>query len=170
VVRATVLLPIQAVISALSDSTLREAVREALAREQEAAALAARTSQADLMAQIEKLEARLSKLEDGWMDGIVSKARYVERRDQIEAELKDIRRQIEATPAPVQADASKVLAMAEKLTVDDLDDGAWRELVEALVEKILVHGKSQGRRAYIEVVWKPAFQVVKAVAEAMARG
>jgi site-specific DNA recombinase len=168
VVKAAVIPPLEAVLGALSVDTLRAAVSETLTREAEAAEKATSNAHALLVANKERLEARLSHLEDGWLDGHISKERYLHRRDQIMGELAEIKERLSEHPAPVATDISGLLAMAESLSVGDLDDAAWRGIIEAVVERVEIKGVANKRRAAIVVKWRPGFESMKLLVEAMA--
>jgi site-specific DNA recombinase len=165
--RDAVLLPLQATLSALSEADVRNAVRAELKREAEAARIANMSAQANLTAAKERLESRLSRLEDMFMDATITKTRYVQRRDQILSELTEIKHRIDESPTPLAGDISGLLVMAESLTVSDLDTVAWRDIIEAVLERIEIKGVAGKRGTAIVVHWKQGFEAVKAAAEAM---
>ena len=74
-----------------------------------------------------------------------------------------------STPAPVAPDLTHLFAVADSITVDSLDDGAWREIIEGVVDRIVIEGASgDGRKApaSVTVQWKAEFQpLLEMVAE-----
>jgi site-specific DNA recombinase len=167
-VREAVLGPIEILLSALSQEAIRKAVRLEIAREAEAARRETSDAQAGLRATKAKLENRLSKLETAWLDDDIGKDRYLLNREKINDELTVIKRRLLERPAPVQTDVNGLLAIAEGITVSNMDDGAWRQIVEGLVESIQIVGSNHKKQANVKVVWKPGFESIKLLAEAMA--
>jgi site-specific DNA recombinase len=166
-IKMAVIPPIEALLGVLGQEAIRKAVREELERQQRDEQEAHNSAKADLIAAQEKLEGRLSRLEDGWLDGAISKQRYLARRDEIEVELSEIKRQLTERPAQSPTDVSGVLSIAEGLTVADLDNTAWRDIIEGLVDKIEIVGEKRKKRATVRVHWREGFEAVKELAEAM---
>ena len=52
-----------------------------------------------------------------------------------------------STPTPVAPDLTHLFAVADSITVDSLDNEAWREIIEGMVGRIIIEGSSgDGRR------------------------
>ena len=68
-----------------------------------------------------------------------------------------------STPAPVAPDLTHLFTIADSITVDTLDDQAWREIIEGIVDRVVIEGASgDGRKspASIRVEWKAEFRPV----------
>ncbi len=156
-IRGAVIPPIEALLRRLSQEEVRAAVREELLRQQEAVTGETSASKQTLIERREKLEARLSRLEDTYLDGEIGKDRYLTKRDEILGQLGDIKATLAATPQVVTPDLDGLVAIAEGITVADLDAESWRDIVSAMVEKIVISsGDGDGRKAPAEVTveWK----------------
>jgi site-specific DNA recombinase len=154
-IREAVLTPIMALMEQLSKEDVRKAVRAQLASQEH---IRANGGQGDALKRQEKLESRLSNLEDDYLDRTISKERYLVKRDEILAELASLKPERPQAPAP---DLDSLFALADALEGEPPDDQEWREIVEALIEKIVIEGKP----AEVEVVWrdtfKPLFEITK---------
>jgi site-specific DNA recombinase len=168
-VKAAVLPAIEAVLGALSEADIRTAVLE-LRKEAEAARNATSAAYGAIKATVDRLEAKLTKLEDGWLDGLLTKERYLSRRDALLAELGEAKAKLTAEtrkPSSKPVDYSNLLALAENYSVDTMNTQAWRDVIEALVEKIEVVGSKGQRQAAVKVTWQAGFDTVREIAEAM---
>jgi hypothetical protein len=122
---------------------MRKAVREALASQ------IAKAAPDSKVGQREKLEARLSKLEDSYLDGDITRDRYISKRDEIMAELASLKPVQPQAPAP---DLDSLFALADALEGEPPDNQEWREIIEGMVDRVIIQGHD------IRVVWKDAFE------------
>ncbi len=84
------------------------------------------------------------------------------------AQLKEIQKDLTTKPPPVLPDIDRVLSIAESITMEDLDDQAWRDIIEAMVDRIVIEGAAgDGRKApaTIRVLWKPEYGPLLAMAD-----
>ena len=143
------------------------AIREELAQQLEDTKVSARqTSEALAETQV-RLEARLTRLEDRYLDGDLSQERYLVRRDEILAKLQELRAQLPEQPRQVLPDIDQVFSIAESITLDTLDDQAWRDIIEAMLDRVTIEGSGDGRKnpPEIKVLWKPEYEPLIAMAE-----
>ena len=141
--KEAVLPPVQALLAHLSKADMRKAVREALASQ------IAKAAPDSKVGQREKLEARLSKLEDSYLDGDITRDRYISKRDEIMAELASLKPVQPQAPAP---DLDSLFALADALEGEPPDNQEWREIIEGMVDRVIIQGHD------IRVVWKDAFE------------
>jgi site-specific DNA recombinase len=155
--REAVLTPIKELMERLSQEDMRKAVREELTRQQAAASNAIGSQ----VSQREKLEARLSKLEDSYLDGDIARDRYLIKRNEILAQLADLKEA--AHPQRESASLDELFALADAVDIIDgaitiageaVSDQWWRDIIEGLVERIVIDGRE------IKVEWKPIFRGV----------
>ena len=151
-IRAEVIPPIKGLISSLEQRDIRESVRAELTQQQESAQSSASQSRQTMEETRDKLEARLSKLEDSYLDNDLSRDRYLTRRDEIIAQLEEVKGQLAERPTTITPDLKQLFAIADAITVDSLDDQAWRELIEGMVSRIVIDGRD------IKVEWKPGYE------------
>jgi site-specific DNA recombinase len=158
-VRVEVIPPIKALIERFKAEDVRTAVREELTRRQSASNSQATASKEILTDRQEKLEARLSRLEDSYLDGDIGKDRYLTRRDEILTQLAEIKEALAIQPKAVTLDLNQLFDIADAITADTLDDQAWRDIIEGMVERVIVEGTGDGRksRSIIKVIWKEAY-------------
>jgi site-specific DNA recombinase len=158
-IRSTVIPPIETLIERLKAEDLRAAIQEQLIRQRSAANEQSTASRGSLADRQEKLEARLTRLEDSYLDGDIGKDRYLTRRDEILGQLAEIKEALTVQPKAVNADLDQLLAIANALEGEPPDDQEWRELIEGMVERIIVEGTGDGRkvRPSVKVVWKAAY-------------
>jgi site-specific DNA recombinase len=164
-VRADVIPPIKALIERFKAEDVREVAREELTRRQSATNRQATASKEILTDRQEKLEARLSRLEDSYLDGDIGKDRYLARRDEILAQLAEIKEVLAIQPKVVNIDLDQLFAVADAITVDTLDDQAWRDIIEGIVDRIIIEGTGDGRKSppTIKVLWKEAYAPLFAI-------
>ena len=167
-VREVVMPPIETLLSRLSEQDVWAAVREEFAQQEESTRASTQQTREGLAETQRRLEVRLSRLEDQYLDADLSRDRYLIRRDEITAELREIQGQLAEQPKIVVPDIEPVLAIAESITLGTLDDQAWRQIIEAMVDRIVIEGPSteaDGRRspAAIRVVWKPEYELLLAL-------
>jgi len=168
-IRAAVIPPIESLLGKLRQEDIRVAVREELAGQRESVKAAQRQTTEGMTESQRRLEGRLSRLEDRYLDGDLSQERYLIRRDEFMAQLKEIQKDLATKPQPVLPDIDRVFSIAESITMEDLDDQAWREIIEAMVDRISIEGsatKTDGRRspATIRVLWKSEYEPLLALA------
>jgi site-specific DNA recombinase len=158
--RAEVIPPIKELIARLGQQDVREAVYAELTQRQEGVQASASQSRRTLEETMEKLEARLSRLEDSYLDKDLSRDRYLTRRDEILDQLEEIKGQLAERPTSIAPDLKQLFAIADAITVETLDDEAWRDIVEEMIDRIIIAGTGDGRKSpsIIKVVWKPAYE------------
>jgi site-specific DNA recombinase len=159
-IRSTVIPPIKTLIERLKAEDVRTAAREELTRRQSATKSQATASKENLTDRQVKLEARLSRLEDSYLDGDIGKDRYLTRRDEILTQLAEIKEALAIQPKAVNVDLDQLFAIADAITVETLDDQAWRDIIEGMVDRVIIEGTGDGRKSppTIKVVWKPAYE------------
>jgi DNA invertase Pin-like site-specific DNA recombinase len=153
-IKAVVLPPIQALIASLNQQDLRQQVRANLVEMHNAEMMEARRATQGLTDRLARLENRLARWENAMGDGEMSRERFIQRRDEILPQIKELQAQLAEQPQVVAPELDHLFAMADTITVDDMDDLAWREIIEAVVEKIVVRGRD------IEVIWRPAYALL----------
>lgn len=151
--------PVKYLLSALRQQDIRKAVREELTSQHEAAKAADRGAKESLTETQQRLEGRLSRLEDSYLDGDLPRERYLIRRDEIMANLQQVREQLAAKPHLALPELDQIFAIADKITLDDLDDEAWREIIEGLVDRVVIEGTGDGRKdpPRVTIIWKPEY-------------
>ena len=160
-IREVVMPPVQALLGKLKQEDLRAAVREDLVREQESTRVATQQTREGLAETQGRLEVRLTRLEDRYLDGDLSQERYLMRRDEITAHIQELRAQVPEPPRQTLPDIEQLFSIAETIALEDLDDQAWREVIEGMVDRIVIEGtKGDGRKspATIKVLWKAEFE------------
>src|SRR4029077_16057981 len=100
-----------------------------------------------------RLNTKLTRIEDLYLDGTLSKARYLDRREGTEAELEAVKAQLAVIPQIARTDTDDLFAFADTLNGAPLNDQEWREIVVEMVDRIVVDGD-------VEVHWKPLWQPV----------
>ena len=125
--------------------------------------------QDSLAQQRDSLEKRLAGLEDGYFDGEIAKDRYLQRRDDYLKTLEEIESKISDLPTLHRMDIQPVLGIINTITWETLDDQAWREIVEGVVDRVVVEGPGGDGRTFpstIRIEWKAEFQpLLEMVAE-----
>ena len=118
--------------------------------------------QESLAQQRDSLEKRLAGLEDGYFDEEISKDRYLRRRDEYLKTLEELESQIGTLPPLPRVDIQPILGIIDAITWDALDDQAWREIIEGMVDRIVIEesAKTDGCLvpAAIKVLWKPEYE------------
>jgi site-specific DNA recombinase len=162
-IRAAVLPPLQALLAQLKQEDIRAAVRKELTSQRDSLKLAAQQTRESLAETQSRLEARLSRIEDSYLDGDLSRDRYLTRRDEIMAQLEEVRAQLVARRHLALPDMEQIFALADALDGEPPDDQEWREIVEGIVDRVVIEGErsgSQGRaeQGTVKVVWKPSYE------------
>ena len=160
-IRQAVIPPIERLLGQLSQADLRVAVRAELGRQQEDSAAADQVARAGLVDRLRKLEARLTQWEDLYGDGEMPRERFIQRRDEVFPQIEELRAQLAAQPQVVMPNLDQLFAFAENLTVADLDNEAWRQIIQGLVYRVVIEGaEDDGRKAPAEIraEWKPQFR------------
>jgi site-specific DNA recombinase len=159
-VRDVVIPPIQALLDRLSQEDVRTAVREELVHQQQATIQGAVQTKENLAETRRRLEARLSKLEDSFLDGDIPRDRYLTRRDEITAQLEEVKTQLAARPHLALPEIEQFFALADAVDIVDgaitiageaVSDQWWRDVVEGLVGRVTITGHA------IDVQWKDAY-------------
>ena len=159
-IRDAVLPPIQDLLGKLKQEDLRTAVRAELVNQQEGAKVAHQQTREGLAEAQTRLEARLSRLEDRYLDEDLSRERYLIRRDEITAQLQEIQKDLATRPQLASPDIDQLFALADVLEGEPPDDQEWREIIEAMVDRVVIEGAvGEGRKtpATVKVVWKDAY-------------
>ena len=97
-------------------------------------------------------EGRLTSLENALLDGLIQPSRYTIRRDELIADLKDIELRLTTMPQPVMPDLERLFTILDAITWENLDDEAWRELLEMLINKVTLKDDEA------TVDWRPICQ------------
>lgn len=158
--REPVIPPIEALLSKLKQEDVRVAVRAELVRQQEDNRTDNQLTNVGLIARMEKAEARLSALEDTYLDGDIVVSRYRKKRDELSSNIKELKGQLEAKPRLILPDVDQLFSIAENISIADLDQQSWREIILAMVEKIVISSVgSDGRKtpAIVTVQWKSEY-------------
>jgi site-specific DNA recombinase len=158
-IKDVVIPPIKSLLSKLKEEDIRAAVRAELVRQQEDTKAADRVTKMGAAETLERLEARLSSLEDAYLDGDIVKDRYRARRDELTSQINELQAQLAAKPRLVLPDLEQFFALADALEGDPPDDQEWREIIEGLVDRVVIEGSGDGRKSppTIKVIWKPEF-------------
>jgi DNA invertase Pin-like site-specific DNA recombinase len=158
-IRELVIPPIEQLLAQLQQEDLRVAIREELMRQQEDQRGEGQLKKLGLRNQLERLETRLSNLEDEYLDRTISKERYMVRRDEFLGEMAGVNAALAHQPKAHHVDIDQLCALADSITLNDLDAEAWRDIVEAMVDKVIITGAGGGKRgqAVVTVFWKPEY-------------
>jgi site-specific DNA recombinase len=161
-IRAAVIQPIEALLGQLKQDEFRAAVRDELTQQQQAMQTATQQTKESLAETQKRLEGRLSRLEDSFLDGDLSRDRYLTRRDEIMGQLEEVRAQLAERPHLALPDMEQIFAIVDALGAEPPDDLEWREIVEGMVERVVIEGErggSNGRaeQGTVKVIWKPDF-------------
>ena len=150
-VRDKVIPPLEWFLQSAQREDYRAAVRAELVRQQEETQVADRVSKKGAAERLERLEARLSSLEDAYLDGDIPRDRYRSRRDELTSQIKDLRAQLAARPHLALPSVQQLFELADALAGEPPDDQEWREIFEGVVDRIVIDGHD------IKVIWKPDF-------------
>lgn len=148
--RDAVIKPLEALLGRLHQGTMRTMVRDQLRLHEAAMDAKSQTARAELEVAEVRLSTKLTRIEDLYLDGTLSKARYLDRREGTEAELEEVKAQLAALPHVARSDPEELFAFADSLNGTAPDDQEWREVVVEVVDRVVI-GKS------IEVHWKPTW-------------
>jgi site-specific DNA recombinase len=160
-IRDMVIPPIEALLGKLNQEDIRAAVREELSRQDKATIQGTLQAKESLAEKQQRLENRLSNLEDDYLDRTIPKERYLAKRDEIMAQLAEIKKQLEAKPHLALPDLEQFFALADSITIingvltidgEPLSDQAWREFIEGMVDWVVIEGHE------IRVIWKPSYE------------
>jgi len=152
-IRDAVLPPLEALLERLQKKGIRRMVRDELMLRQASADASADVERAKLELRLTKAGDRLTRLEDLYLDGGLSRARYVERRDTLETEAQDIKTRLEERPKLIEPDVEGLLTAADSLDGSPLDDQEWRDVVAEVVDRVVI-----GKKVVVE--WKPTWEPV----------
>ena len=113
------------------------------------------------LADLGLLPIKIAGLEDGYFDGEIAKDRYLQRRDDYLKTLEEIESKLSDLPTVPRMDIQPVLGIMDTITWDTLDDQAWREIIEGVVDRVVVEGSGGDGRTFpssIKIIWKSEFQ------------
>jgi site-specific DNA recombinase len=150
-IKDAVIPPIETLLGKLSQDDIRAAVRDELIRQDKATIQGTLQTKESLGEKHRRLENRLSNLEDDYLDRAISKERYVAKRDEIMAQLEEIRKQLAAKPHLALPDVQQLFELGDALAGEPPDDQEWRKIAEGVVDRIVIDGHD------IKVIWKPDF-------------
>ena len=97
----------------------------------------------------------MSSLEDAYLDGILDKERYLARRGELPKQIQQAREQLDNLHKVEKVDLVQLYGIVETVTFRDgentidgetLDRQAWRLIIEGLVERVVIHGTSDGHK------------------------
>jgi site-specific DNA recombinase len=151
-IRSAVLPPIEKLLVRLNQKDMREAVRKELILQQEEIRSTVQETKESLAETQKRLEGRLSSLEDAYLDGDIPRERYRVRRDEIMAQLEELRAQLAERPDLSLPDTEQIFALAASYTPEALNDAGWRVLVEEFVNRITIEGHD------VRVEWQEWFK------------
>jgi site-specific DNA recombinase len=160
-IREIVIPPIERLLSQLSQEDIRAAVRAELVRQEEDARSADVVTKLGAKEQLERLEARLSSLEDAFLDGDIPKERYRVRRDEIAGQVKELQNQLAARPHLAPPDMEQLFALADAVDIvegtitvagEAVSDQWWRDVIEGVVDRIVIEAHD------VRVEWKETFK------------
>jgi site-specific DNA recombinase len=168
-IREAAIPKLEALLGQLRQEDLRVAVREELTRQQQGTQEATQQTKESLSENQRRLEARLSKVEDSFLDGAMDRERYLTRRDEIKSQLDEVKAQLTARPQMALPNVEQFFALADAVDIvegaitiagEAVSDQWWRDVIEGLVEKVVIEVRN------IRVVWKDAFMpLMEAVSE-----
>ncbi|HEV8535277.1 MAG TPA: recombinase family protein [Candidatus Limnocylindria bacterium] len=151
--REAVIKPLESLLGRLHQGQMRTMVRDQLRFHEAAMDAKTQTARAELEAAEARLNTKLTRIEDLYLDGALSKARYLERREGTEAELEAVKAQLAVIPQIARSATDDLFAFADSMNGAPLNDQEWREIVVEMVDRIVVDGE-------VEVHWKPQWQTV----------
>jgi site-specific DNA recombinase len=93
-IRGEVIPPIEKLLARLSQDELRAAVRAELVRQEEDTKAADQVTKLGAADELKRLEARLTSLEDAFLDGDIARDRYISRRDEIASRVKELQNKL----------------------------------------------------------------------------
>lgn len=150
-IREAVLPPLEDMLQRLLKKDMRKLVKDELRLQQSAVDASAGVERAKLELRQAKVGERLTRLEDLYLDGGVSRARYVERRDALETEAEEVQTKLAEAPSFVAPDTEQLFAIADSLDGTPPDDEEWREIVAEMVDRVVI-----GKR--IDVAWREVYR------------
>jgi site-specific DNA recombinase len=151
-IRAEVIPPIESLLARLSQEDFRAAVRAELVRQEEHTKVADRITKMGAAETLERLESRLSSLEDAYLDGDIPRDRYRARRDELTSQIKGLQRQLAERPHLALPDLEQFFALADALEGEPPDDHEWRHIIAGVLDRITIEGHD------IHVEWKEWFK------------
>lgn len=156
--REAVLTPIERLLRKLKRSDLRKMVKDEVLIQLASLEATSQAQRAELELRQRQLEARLSKLEDAYLDEAISRDRYLSRRNGVLAEIDEVKAMLQAKPAALPPDMERFFAAVDSLNGQRPDDGEWREIITEMVDRVVV-----GKR--LSVVWREAYRPLRALGE-----
>jgi hypothetical protein len=149
--REAVITPLEGLVSKLQHKKMRAVVRDHLELQQAATEAKDDLSRAKLEAAYERLDTRLTRLEDLYLDGTWSRDRYLERRERIQTELEAVKAELAAIPQLVRPDTNELFAIADALDGAPQDDHEWRDIISQTVERVVI------RKSEVSVEWRDVY-------------
>jgi site-specific DNA recombinase len=150
-IRDTVLPPLEKLLNRLHKRDMRKMVKEELRLQQAAVDASAGVERAKSELRQSRVSERLTRLEDLYLDGGLSRARYIERRDALENEAREIETKLAERPKLSEIDVDALLKTADSLGGTPPDYEEWREIVHEVVDRIVI-GKN------IDVTWREPYR------------
>jgi hypothetical protein len=149
-----VLPPIEKLLAQLSREELRAEVRANLVAMQKAEQAASQEASQGLSARLARLERRLQGFTEMRADYELSREEYAKLRAEYEPQINELKAQLAARPHLALPDVEQLFAIADAIASDvvtNWDQQSWREMLEAVVERVIIEGHD------IRVEWKPEF-------------
>ena len=150
--RDAVVAPLEKLIGELNQEDLRAKIRTELVLQDEEARSVDQISKVGAAENLQRLEKRLSSLEDAFLDGDIHRERYRSRRDEFVSQIEELRKELATHIRPVLPDVERLFSLADALEGEPPDDTEWRQIIMGVVERIEMHERD------IRVHWKPEFE------------
>jgi hypothetical protein len=155
-IREVVLGPLEVLFGKLQKDKMRKMVRDELRLQEAAIDATEQVTGAELETAHARLNMKLTRIEDLYLDGTLSKDRYLERREGTQVELEAIKAQLAARPKSVRPDTEQLFAIADALNGTPPNDQEWREIIVEMVDRVVIGST-------VEVEWKPMWRPVFAI-------
>jgi site-specific DNA recombinase len=150
-IRDAVLTPLEVLLRSLNRKNMRRLVGDELKLQQASLEASAGVERAKLELRQTKLSERLTRLEDLYLDGGMSRARYIERRDALQAETGEVATKLVERPTAADIDLEALTKAAEALDDVDLDDQEWRDIVSEVTDRIVIKDR------HVRVLWREPY-------------
>jgi site-specific DNA recombinase len=160
-IRAKVIPPIEKLLAQLRQEDIRAEVRQQLMEYQKNQRSADQAAKQGVSDRLGRLEKRLTTWLEMVGDGEMSREQYAKLRAEYEPQIGELKKQLAERPHLALPNVEQVLAIADTITLDSLDDLAWRDIIEGMVDRIVIEraeGDGKKTPTVIRVVWKPAYK------------